>query len=167
METAQIRKRMPVSALFDPKIVVPAIGSAFVKLNPVSLMKNPVMFVLEVVTALTTVILIRDLVTGGENIGFEIQIVLWLWFTVLFANFAEAIAEGRGKAQAAALRRQRTETQAKLLAAANSKEYTLIPGTELKVGDIVLVEAGDLIPSDGEVIEGIASVNEAAITGES
>jgi potassium-transporting ATPase ATP-binding subunit len=167
METAQIRKRMPVSALFDPKIVVPAIGSAFVKLNPRSLMKNPVMFVLEVVTALTTVILIRDLVTGGEHIGFEVQIVLWLWFTVLFANFAEAIAEGRGKAQAAALRRQRTETQAKLLAGPGGSGHKLVPSTSLKVGDVVLVEAGDTIPSDGEVIEGIASVNEAAITGES
>jgi potassium-transporting ATPase ATP-binding subunit len=167
METAQIRKRMPVSALFDPKIVLPAIGSAFVKLNPRSLMKNPVMFVLEVVTALTTVILVRDLVTGGEHIGFEIQIVLWLWFTVLFANFAEAIAEGRGKAQAAALRRQRTETQAKLLAGPGGSGRKLVPSTSLKVGDVVLVEAGDTIPSDGEVIEGIASVNEAAITGES
>ncbi|MBV8419687.1 MAG: potassium-transporting ATPase subunit KdpB, partial [Hyphomicrobiales bacterium] len=167
METAQIRKRMPVSALFDPKIVVPAIGSAFVKLNPVSLMKNPVMFVLEVVSALTAVILIRDLLTGGENIGFEVQIVLWLWFTVLFANFAEAIAEGRGKAQAAALRRQRTETQAKLLAGPGGSGHKLVPSTSLKVGDVVLVEAGDTIPSDGEVIEGIASVNEAAITGES
>jgi K+-transporting ATPase ATPase B chain len=167
METAQIRKRMPVSALFDPKIVVPAIGSAFVKLNPRRLMKNPVMFVLEVVTALTTVILIRDLVTGGENIGFEVQIVVWLWFTVLFANFAEAIAEGRGKAQAAALRRQRTETQAKLLAGPGGSGHKLVPSTSLKVGDVVLVEAGDTIPSDGEVIEGIASVNEAAITGES
>src|SRR6267378_7621492 len=115
METSNIRRQMPVSALFDPKIVVPAIGSAFVKLDPRTLMKNPVMFVLEVVTALTTIILIRDVVTGGANLGFEFQIVLWLWFTVLFANFAEAIAEGRGKAQADALRRQRTETQAKLL----------------------------------------------------
>src|SRR6266700_1152619 len=167
METAQIRKRMPVSALFDPKIVVPAIGSAFVKLNPRTLIKNPVMFVLEVVTALTTVILIRDLVTGGESIGFEFQIVLWLWFTVLFANFAEAVAEGRGKAQAAALRRQRTETQAKLLTGSDRKNYKRVPSTSLKVGDVVLVEAGDTIPSDGEVIEGIASVNEAAITGES
>jgi K+-transporting ATPase ATPase B chain len=167
METSNIRKRMPVSALFDPKIVVPAIGSAFVKLNPVSLMKNPVMFVLEVVTALTTVILIRDLVTGGEHIGFEFQIVLWLWFTVLFANFAEAVAEGRGKAQAAALRRQRTETQAKLLTGPGGSGHKLIPSTSLRVGDVVLVEAGDIIPSDGEVIEGIASVNEAAITGES
>src|SRR6266566_4023654 len=167
METAQIRKRMPVSALFDPKIVLPAIGSAFVKLNPRSLMKNPVMFVLEVVTALTTVVLIRDLVTGGEHIGFEFQIVLWLWFTVLFANFAEAVAEGRGKAQAAALRRQRTETQAKLLSGSDRQHFKLVASTSLKVGDVVLVEAGDTIPSDGEVIEGIASVNEAAITGES
>ena len=167
METSQLRKQMPVSALFDPKIVVPAIGSAFVKLNPRSLMKNPVMFVLEVVTALTTVILIRDLVTSGEHIGFEFQIVLWLWFTVLFANFAEAIAEGRGKAQAESLRRQRTETQAKLLMGPGGRGHKSIPSTSLKVGDVVLVEAGDTIPSDGEVIEGIASVNEAAITGES
>jgi K+-transporting ATPase ATPase B chain len=168
METSTIRTRKPVSALFDPKIVVPAIGSAFVKLNPRTLIKNPVMFVLEVVTALTTVILIRDVVTGGENIGFEFQIVLWLWFTVLFANFAEAITEGRGKAQAAALRRQRTETQAKLLTGPEGRGgHKLVPSTGLKVGDVVLVEAGDIIPSDGEVIEGIASVNEAAITGES
>jgi K+-transporting ATPase ATPase B chain len=167
METSNIRKHRPVSALFDPKIVVPAIGSAFGKLNPRTLIKNPVMFVLEVVTALTTVILIRDLVTGGEQIGFEFQIVLWLWFTVLFANFAEAIAEGRGKAQAAALRRQRTETQAKLLTRPSRGGHKLVPSTSLKVGDVVLVEAGDTIPSDGEVIEGIASVNEAAITGES
>jgi potassium-transporting ATPase ATP-binding subunit len=167
METSQLRKQMPVSALFDPKIVVPAIGSAFVKLNPRSLMKNPVMFVLEIVTALTTVILIRDLVTGSENLVFEFQIVLWLWFTVLFANFAEAIAEGRGKAQADSLRRQRTETQAKLLMGPGGRGHKSIPSTSLKVGDVVLVEAGDPIPSDGEVIEGIASVNEAAITGES
>jgi K+-transporting ATPase ATPase B chain len=159
---------MPVSALFDPKIVVPAIGSAFVKLDPRTLMKNPVMFVLEVVTALTTVILVRDLITGGGHIGFEFQIILWLWFTVLFANFAEAVAEGRGKAQADALRRQRTETQAKLLSGSgDSQNYRLVPSAELKVGNIVLVEAGDIIPSDGEVIEGMASVNEAAITGES
>jgi K+-transporting ATPase ATPase B chain len=130
-------------------------------------MKNPVMFVLEVVTALTTVILIRDLVTGGGHILFEFQIILWLWFTVLFANFAEAVAEGRGKAQADTLRRQRSETQAKLLNGADRRNFKLVPSTGLKVGDIVLVEAGDMIPSDGEVIEGMASVNEAAITGES
>src|SRR5215831_13862541 len=111
MESSTPRKRKPTSALLDPKIVMPAIGSAIVKLDPRTLIKNPVMFVLEVVTALTTVILVRDLVTGSQNLAFEIQIVVWLWFTVLFANFAEAIAEGRGKAQADSLRRQRTETQ--------------------------------------------------------
>ena len=168
METSTLRKRVPVSALFDPKIVMPAIGSAFVKLDPRTLIKNPVMFVLEVVTALTTVILIRDLITGGGHILFEFQIILWLWFTVLFANFAEAVAEGRGKAQADTLRRQRTETQAKLLSGpGDSQKYRLVPSTSLKVGDLVLVEAGDMIPSDGDVIEGMASVNEAAITGES
>src|ERR1700724_4245320 len=132
MDTSQIRKRMPVSALLDPKIVLPAIGSAFVKLNPRTLIKNPVMFVLEVVTALTTVILVRDLVTGGQNLAFELQIVIWLWFTVLFANFAEAIAEGRGKAQADSLRRTRTETQAKLLGEGDSRAYRMVPGTSLK-----------------------------------
>jgi K+-transporting ATPase ATPase B chain len=167
METSTLRKSMPVSALFDPKIVMPAIGSSFVKLNPRTLMSNPVMFVLEVVTVLTTIILIRDLVTGGGHILFEFQIVLWLWFTVLFANFAEAVAEGRGKAQADALRRQRSETQAKLLSGADRQNFKLVPSTGLKVGDVVLVEASDMIPSDGEVIEGMASVNEAAITGES
>ena len=168
METSTLRKSMPVSALLDPKIVLPAIGSAFVKLNPRTLMKNPVMFVLEIVTALTTVILIRDLVTGGEHVKFEFQIILWLWFTVLFANFAEAVAEGRGKAQADTLRKQRTETQAKVLTGTgDSRDYRLVPSAELKVGNIVLVDAGDMIPSDGEVIEGMASVNEAAITGES
>ena len=168
METSNLRKSMPVSALLDPKIVVPAIGSAFVKLNPRTLMANPVMFVLEIVTSLTTVILIRDLFTGGGHILFEFQIILWLWFTVLFANFAEAVAEGRGKAQADTLRRQRTETQAKLLTGSgDSQNFRLAPSTDLKVGNVVLVEAGDIIPSDGEVIQGMASVNEAAITGES
>jgi K+-transporting ATPase ATPase B chain len=167
MDASKLRKQMPVSALIDRKIVLPAIGSAFVKLDPRSLIKNPVMFVLEIVTALTTVILIRDLVTGGQHLGFEFQIVLWLWFTVLFANFAEAIAEGRGKAQAESLRKTRTETQAKLLTGPDRKSYKLVAGTSLKVGDVVMVEPGDIIPSDGEVIEGVASVNEAAITGES
>ena len=165
--TTTLRKRMPVSALLDPKIVLPAIGSAFVKLNPRTLMSNPVMFVLEIVTALTTVILVRDLVSGGHSLLFEFQIVVWLWFTVLFANFAEAIAEGRGKAQADALRRTRTETKAKLLNGSDRTKFTLVPGTSLKVGDVVLVEAGDIVPSDGEIVEGVASVNEAAITGES
>ena len=167
MEISTQRKRVPVSALLDPKIVMPAIGSAFVKLDPRTLAKNPVMFVLEIVTALTTVILVRDLFVGGAHIGFEFQIILWLWFTVLFANFAEAVAEGRGKAQADTLRRQRTETQAKLITGGGDQNFRLVPSANLKVGDLVLVEAGDLIPSDGEVIEGMASVNEAAITVES
>ena len=153
METSQLRKQMPVSALFDPKIVVPAIGSAFVKLDPRTLIKNPVMFVLEIVTILTTIILVRDLITGGGHIGFEFQIIVWLWFTVLFANFAEAVAEGRGKAQADTLRRQRTETQAKLITSAGDQQsYRLVPSTNLKVNDLVLVEAGDTIPSDGEIV---------------
>ncbi|HTJ56528.1 MAG TPA: potassium-transporting ATPase subunit KdpB [Devosiaceae bacterium] len=165
METQTLRNRARGGALIDPAIVAPAIRAAFVKLDPRLMMKNPVMFVLEVVTALTTVILIQDLVTGHGQLGFDFQIVLWLWFTVLFANFAEAIAEGRGKAQADALRRQRTETSAKLLD--GNGKFELVPGTSLKVGDLVLVEAGDIIPSDGEIVEGVASVNEAAITGES
>src|ERR1700716_1084184 len=167
MEASFIGKRKPVSALLDPKIVVPAVGAAFVKLDQRTLMKNPIMFVLEIVTILTSVILIRDLVRGGEHIFFEFQIILWLWFTVVCANFAEAVADGRGKAQADALRRTRTETSAKLLTGTDRKIYGMVPGPGLKVGDVVLVEAGDTIPSDGEVIEGIASVNEAAITGES
>src|ERR1700732_1800507 len=134
MESSTLRNARPVSALFDAKIAIPAIGSAFIKLNPRTLMKNPVLFVLEVVTALTTVILLRDLITGGGHIGFEFQIILWLWFTVLFANFAEAVAEGRGKAQADTLRRQRTETQAKLLTGAgDSQNFRLVPSTDLKV----------------------------------
>ena len=107
------------------------------------------------------------MVTGGQSLGFTFQIILWLWFTVLFANFAEAVAEGRGKAQADSLRKARTETQAKLLSGEEDTRFKLVPGTRLKVGDLVLVEAGDIIPSDGEVIEGVASVNKSAITGES
>ena len=166
--SSSLRRQMPVTALFDPAIVRPAIGSAFVKLDPRTLVKNPVMFVLEVVTALTTIILLRDVVSGRGSIGFECQIVLWLWFTVLFANFAEAVAEGRGKAQADALRETRTGTRAKrLLTPDNRVLYEGVAAEDLEPGDLVLVEAGDVIPGDGEVIEGIASVNEAAITGES
>jgi K+-transporting ATPase ATPase B chain len=166
METSTLSTRPSASTLINPKILVPAIGSAIAKLDPRLMVKNPVMFVVEVVAALTTVLFLRDLATGGENLAFTFQIILWLWFTVLFANFAEAVAEGRGKAQADSLRRARTETQAKLLTG-NGKNYKTVAGNSLKVGDVVLVEAGDTIPSDGEVIEGIASVNEAAITGES
>ena len=155
------------ASILDARILIPAVGDAFRKLNPKSLARNPVMFVVAVVSALTTVLLAKDIATGGGNVGFSAQIVLWLWFTVLFANFAEAVAEGRGKAQAESLRRTRTETQAKLLSGDSKTDYKTVAGTSLKVGDIVLVEAGDIIPSDGEVIEGVASVNEAAITGES
>src|SRR6516162_11256384 len=146
MEVVQkLNKRMPVATMLDPKIVMPAIGSSFRKLDPRLMVKSPVMFVVEVVAALTSVIFVRDLATGGENLAFTFQIILWLWFTVLFANFAEAVAEGRGKAQADSLRKTRTESQAKLLTADGS--YRLVPGTSLKVDDVVLVEAGDNIPS--------------------
>lgn len=155
------------ASILDASILVPAVGSAVRKFDPCSLARNPVMFVVAVVSALTSILLIKDLATGAENLGFSFQIVLWLWFTVLFANFAEAVAEGRGKAHADSLRRTRTETQAKLLKGEGCENYEIVPGGSLRVGDIVLVEADDLIPSDGEVIEGIASVNEAAITGES
>src|SRR3954464_11399378 len=115
METMKLQKQVPVSAMLDPNIVLPAIGSAFGKLDPRIMIKSPVMFVVEVVAALTTVIFLRDLVIGGVGLGFTFQIILWLWFTVLFANFAEAVAEGRGKAQAESLKKTRTESQAKLL----------------------------------------------------
>ncbi|MEW6148627.1 MAG: potassium-transporting ATPase subunit B, partial [Pseudomonadota bacterium] len=164
MNMAKLQKRAPMSAMLDPGIVMPAVKASFTKLDPRWMVKNPVMFVVEVVAALTTVIFLRDVATGGAGLGFTFQIILWLWFTVLFANFAEAVAEGRGKAQAETLRKTRTESQAKLLSGAG-RDYELVSGTSLKVGDVVLVEAGDTIPSDGEVIEGVASVNEAAITG--
>jgi K+-transporting ATPase ATPase B chain len=153
-------------SVFDPAIVWPAVSSAFAKLDPRIEIRNPVMFVVEIVAMLTTLIFARDIVFGGSRLGFSFQVILWLWFTLLFANFAEAVAEGRGKAQADALRRTRTQTDAKRLAPDGST-YDVVPATGLKVGDVVVVEAGDIIPSDGEVIEGIASVNEAAITGES
>ncbi|MBL6614617.1 MAG: potassium-transporting ATPase subunit KdpB [Reyranella sp.] len=160
-------RRNSASTLTDPRILGPALADSFRKLDPRVMVKNPVMFTVEVVAALTTVLFIRDLVTGGGGLGFSFQINLWLWFTVLFANFAEAVAEGRGKAQAATLRKAKTETVAKRLSDAQSTKFETLPATRLKKGDVVLVEAGDLIPSDGEVIEGVASVNEAAITGES
>ncbi|MEO8318907.1 MAG: potassium-transporting ATPase subunit KdpB, partial [Bradyrhizobium sp.] len=167
MESTRLQKKATASAMLDPKIVAPAIRAAFAKLDPRLMVKNPVMFVVEAVAALTTVIFLRNLLMGGgESLAFTFQIILWLWFTVLFANFADAVAEGRGKAQAESLKKTRTESKAKLLKGAD-KTYQLVSGTSLKVGDIVLVEAGDNIPSDGEVIEGVASINEAAITGES
>ena len=115
METSKLRQRTSITSLTDPKIVLPAIGSAFAKLDPRAMMNNPVMFVVEVVAALTTVFFVREWINGGEHLAFTFQIILWLWFTVLFANFAEAVAEGRGKAQAATLRQTREETKAKLI----------------------------------------------------
>jgi len=150
-------------SLFDRTIITQAAFEAFKKLNPKSMLGNPVMFVTEVGAAITTLgIFLRS---GNESMGFVIQVSLWLWFTVLFANFAEAMAEGRGKAQAKALRKTRTQTMANLLLGDSALEK--IPAEQLKKGNIILVSAGEIIPADGEVIEGIASVDESAITGES
>src|ERR1700687_1365910 len=154
------------AALWDNQIVKGALVDSLRKFDPRIQARNPVMFVVEVTALAVTVILCRDFFLGrGALAAFEFQIALWLWFTVGFANFAEAMAEGRGKAQADNLRKTRTETQAKLIAADGTIE--MVTATKLKRGDVVLVEAGDVIPGDGEVIEGIAAVNEAAITGES
>jgi K+-transporting ATPase ATPase B chain len=155
-------------SMFDPAIVRTAIGDSFRKLSPRLLAKNPVMFVVAVGSLLTTGLVVRDLVSSGEHapLWFSIAVTLWLWFTVLFANFAEAVAEGRGKAQADALRRMRQETVARKLVV--GKELPeVIPASQLRKGDRVVVEAGQLIPGDGDVVEGIASVDESAITGES
>jgi K+-transporting ATPase ATPase B chain len=159
------RKRS-ASTMTDPVILVPAIWDSVKKLDPRHMISNPVMFCVEIVATLTTIIFFRDLVAGRHHLAFAFQINVWLWFTVVFANFAEAVAEGRGKAQAASLRRTKTETAAKLIEEGR-QGWRSVPATSLKPGNIVLVEAGDLIPSDGDVIEGVASVNEAAITGES
>jgi K+-transporting ATPase ATPase B chain len=163
MET-RTRSRDAKSSLLDTSILVPAIGQAFRKLDPRVMIRNPVMFVVEVVAALTTIIFLRDLFTGGASVGFTFQIILWLWITVVFANFAEAVAEGRGKAQAASLRRARTDTMANRVTATGIET---VAAPELLQNDVVMVAAGELIPSDGEVIEGIASIDESAITGES
>ncbi len=150
--------------LFDPPIVRRALIDSFAKLNPRTLAKNPVMFVVEVGAALTTVLLFQSIAAHRPGWGFDFQITLWLWFTVLFANFAEAMAEGRGKAQADSLRKAKTETFAKKLV--NGK-IEIVPASSLRKGDICLCEPNDLIPGDGEVIDGIASVDESVITGES
>src|SRR5580704_6916669 len=152
--------------LFDPPIVKRALKDSFVKLNPRGMMKNPVMFVVEVGAAMTTILAVRDVVSGAALTGFSFQITLWLWFTVLFANFAEAMAEGRGKAQADTLRKTKTETTARRFLNGSGKTE-VVAATQLRAGNIVLVEAGETIPGDGDVIEGIASVDESAITGES
>ncbi len=159
--------------LFDPPIVKRAIKDALIKLDPRQVARNPVMFVVEIGSALTTLLIIRDIATGNTgNLLFTVQVTLWLWFTVLFANFAEAMAEGRGKAQADTLRKAKTETVANLIiedmgpGVARIK-LQAVPAPKLRKGDVVLVRAGEFLPGDGEVIEGVASVDESAITGES
>jgi K+-transporting ATPase ATPase B chain len=151
--------------LFDPEIVGRAFNQSFVKLNPMTLAKNPVIFVVEAGAALTTVFLIRDAFVGAKGIGFSIQIAIWLWFTVLFANFAEAMAEARGKAQADALRKTKTDSNAKRVTGKGQIEE--VPASKLRSGDLVICDAGDLIPGDGDVVDGIATVDESVITGES
>ena len=149
--------------VFSYLLIIKAIKDSFIKLNPVTLIKNPVIFIVGIGAFLTTVILFSEIFSGNYS-SFNLQIAIWLWFTVLFANFSEAIAEGKGKAQADNLRKNRTQTKARKL---TNKKESLVYATELRKGDIVICEAGDIIPSDGEVIEGIASVDESAITGES
>src|SRR5215472_12250540 len=170
--TGLFKRHVQPLSLFDRSLIVPAIWGSFRKLDPRILIRNPVMFVVEIVSVLTTIFVLRDLFVGGStvvgaNAAFSGQIAAWLWFTVLFANFAEAVAEGRGKAQADTLRRTRTETMAKRLTGPETRRFEQVPAATLRQGDVVLVEAGDTIPSDGDVIEGIASVDESAITGES
>ncbi|CAN5894926.1 potassium-transporting ATPase subunit KdpB [soil metagenome] len=154
--------------LFDAPIVRRALGDAFVKLSPRHMVRNPVMFVVLIGSVFTTLVLFRDLAGGRPDIGFTLQIGVWLWFTVLFANFAEAMAEGRGKAQADTLRKARTETTAKKLVTPGDRTKTVVvKAPELSRGDLVLCLPGEVIPSDGEVAQGVASVDESAITGES
>jgi potassium-transporting ATPase ATP-binding subunit len=161
-------KKQPRRGVWDRAIVGPALGDAVRKLDPRHLWRNPVMFVVEVGAAMATVALVLSLLGRGEaETWFIAWITAWLWFTVLFSNFAEAMAEGRGKAQAATLRRTRSETMAKVLLDGGDAPIAIRPSSELRPGTLVLVEAGDIIPSDGEVVEGVAYVSEAAITGES
>jgi K+-transporting ATPase ATPase B chain len=162
----ETRRSTIAGTTFSSAIVVRAIKDAFVKLNPRHLAKNPVILATEVVAALATLSAIAAF-TSGTSPWWAVQIALWLWATVLFANFAESVAEGRGKAAADSLRAQRVETQAKLLSDPEGRQFTLAASHSLKLGDVVLVEVGDMIPVDGEIVEGVASVNEAAITGES
>lgn len=150
-------------SLYDKKIIANAFRDSFIKLNPVYLIKNPVMFIVEIGALLTSITFIVDLSSGNFS-SFNLQILLWLWFTVLFANFAEAVAEGRGRAQSENLRKTRTSSVARKIVGSNEVKVSAI---ELRKGDTVICEAGDLIPADGEVIEGVASVDESAITGES
>ena len=151
--------------LFDPEIVRRALKDSLLKLNPFTLVKNPVIFVVEVGAAVTSILLAHDAMGGTKGLGFPLQIAIWLWFTVLFANFAEAMAEARGKAQADTLRKTRSDSVAKRLA--NNGKIEETPASRLRAGDVVLCDAGDIIPGDGDVIDGIATVDESVITGES
>ena len=163
--TSLISRGVRARPLFDPEIMKRAIRESFVKLNPMTVAKNPVMFVVEVGAALTTIFVVKDAFGGTGGTLFGTQIALWLWFTVVFANFAEAMAEARGKAQADALRKTKTDTMARKLLP--NDKFEMVAASKLRAGDVVYCEAGYLIPGDGEVIEGIASVDESVITGES
>jgi len=149
-------------AVWEWKIIRRAVWDALLKLDPRKMMGNPVMFVVEIGSVITTVLLFK----GGTAFKFNLQITLWLWFTVLFANLAEAMAEGRGKAQADTLRKARSETMASRLTGSNG-HVEQVKSSDLRMGDLVFVSAGENVPSDGEIIEGVASVDESAITGES
>ena len=164
-----VRPKHAPRTLFEPALVRRAAAESFRKLDPRHMVRNPVMFVVEVGSVVTTALLARDLATGAPSLLFNVQITLWLWFTVLFANFAEAMAEGRGRAQADALRRTKTETTARRIRDLKDadRDGTRVPATDLRRGDLVVCEAGDIIPGDGDVVEGIASIDESAITGES
>ena len=178
-----LSKEHPARSLFEPAIIRQALSDAWRKLDPRHQVKNPVMFVVWVGSMVTSLLFVQSLVgTGEAPAGFIFSIALWLWFTVLFANFAEAMAEGRGKAQADSLRRARRELTAKKLGMVDPGSehhavwnrqfqrrdtFSVVSANQLKKGDVILVEAKDYIPADGEVVEGVASVNESAITGES
>jgi len=166
---ARIERRPRARSLFDPEIIVPAIGASFKKLDPRWQVRNPVMFICEVGALVTSILFFRDwaahVSSPTSGAGFDFAISIWLWFTVLFANFAEAVAEGRGKAQAEFLRRTKSDTQARKLV--RDGEYTTISSSNLRKGDVIRVEAGEIIAGDGDVVQGAASVDESAITGES
>src|SRR5215831_15450829 len=164
-ETLIPKKLVRARPLLDPEILRRALKDSVLKLNPVTLMKNPVIFVVEVGAALVLLFLIRDAIKGIGNVGFELQIDLWLWFTVLFATFAEAMAEARGKAQAESLRKTKTDTTANRVTSDGRLEP--VSSSKLRAGDLVVCTAGETIPGDGEVIEGVATVDESVITGES
>ena len=165
-EAGLLPKASQVASPWKAGMMRQALFDSVRKLSPAQLIRNPVMFVVEMVSILATMLVIYD-GSAGRSIGLSLQVTIWLWLTVLFATFAEALAEGRGKAQAATLRAARMDIIAKRLTDLKTRKFEMISGVSLQVGDVVLVEAGATVPGDGEVIEGVASVNESAITGES